>query len=73
MCVSASICASCAFSLALFSLSEFVYFVLFWFVLVVLLFSNERKKKGCEQRQGREVGGGETVNRIYCINKTIFN
>ena len=83
MCGSASICVSWAYSLVHFLLFSSVGFVVLQFVFVlfhffysldIYLVSNE-KYKGVDidgrgdQKDLRGTGGGETINKIYCMKK----
>lgn len=79
MCGSASICVSWAYSLVHFLLLVLLYSSLFlsyfiFYSLDIYLFSNE-KYKGVDidgredQKDLRGTGGGETINKIYCMKK----
>lgn len=83
--VCASICASCAFLLALYFSITLFYDILIYFCFIVFsfldawLFSNERKQEqmwiwvnGEEKKIWKELGVKATIIRIYCMGKKIY-
>lgn len=79
-CVSAPICVSHAFSLALFLLFCPIPICLFCFLLLLflrcLLFSNQWQERSQSRQKGslkelRGIGGREIIIRIYCMKKLI--
>lgn len=82
VCVSVSICVSCAFSFALFLVWLFSHipvclFILFYFIRWLCFLMRDRKVVNLEEGRSREAQGGfmrrETIIRIYLMKSSIFN